>query len=59
VTDKVPIKRTATETEAGMSIVLIILIGGAVLSMGVKVHRMRGGGSFFWWNDKRKDGPNA
>lgn len=42
-----------------MSIVLIILIVGAVLSVGAKVHRMRGGGSFFWWNDKGKDGPNA
>jgi hypothetical protein len=35
------------------------LIVGAVLSIGVKVHRMRGGGSLFWWNDKGKDGPNA
>jgi hypothetical protein len=40
-----------------MSIVLIIFIVGAALSIGVKVHRMRGAGSFFWWNDKGKDGP--
>jgi hypothetical protein len=42
-----------------MSIVLIILIVGAVLSIGAKVHRMRGEGSFFWWNGKGKGGPNA
>ncbi len=42
-----------------MSIVLIIFIVGAVLSIGVKVHRMRGGGSFFFWNRKGKDGRNV
>ena len=42
-----------------MSIVLIIVIVGAVCSVGVKVHRMRGGGSFFWWNGKGKDGRNV
>ena len=42
-----------------MSIVLIVFIVVAVCSIGVKVHRMRGGGSFFSWNRKGKDGPNA
>ena len=42
-----------------MSIVLIIVIVGAVCSIGVKMHRMRHGGSFFWWNGKGKDGHNV
>jgi hypothetical protein len=41
-----------------MSIDLIIVVI-AVLSIGVKLYRMRGGGSFFFWNGKGKDGPNA
>jgi hypothetical protein len=42
-----------------MSIVLIVLIVGAVCSIAVKVHRKHSGGSFFWWNGKRKDGRNV
>jgi hypothetical protein len=42
-----------------MSIVVIILIVAVVCSIGVKVHRMRGGGSFFWWNGKGTGGPSA
>ncbi len=40
-----------------MSIILIILIVGALLSIGIKVHRKRRGGSFFWWSGK--DRPNT
>ena len=35
-----------------MSIVLIILIVVALLSIGIKVHRQRRTGSFFWWSGK-------
>ena len=40
-----------------MSIVLIVFIVVAVCSIGVKVHRMRGGGSFFSWNRKGRTAP--
>jgi hypothetical protein len=35
-----------------MGITIIILIVVALLSIGVKAHRMRRGGPFFWWNSK-------
>jgi hypothetical protein len=41
-----------------MGIVLIVLIVVvALLSIGIKVHRKRGTGSFFWWSGK--DGRNT
>ena len=39
-----------------MSIFVIVLIVGALISVGIKVHRKRQGGSFFWWSGKdRRD----
>jgi hypothetical protein len=35
-----------------MSIVLIVLIAVALVSIGIKVHRKRASGSFFWWSGK-------
>jgi hypothetical protein len=47
----------STGLEARMSITIVVLIIVALLSIGVRVHRMRRGGSFFWWSGK--DEPNT
>jgi hypothetical protein len=40
-----------------MSIILIVLIVGALVSVGIKVARVRRGGSFLRWGGK--DGPRG
>ncbi len=40
-----------------MGIAIIVLIVVALLSIGIKLHRKRRTGSFFWWSGK--DGWNT
>jgi len=52
-----PLLSSSTGLEARMSIVIIILIVGVLVSIGIKMQRKRRTGSFFWWSGK--DGPNT